>query len=581
MGFKCVPQATGLTVGDPKPNRKTGRPPRHRHNGFGWCLECMEERATVSKTVDRTLTHTNDYHGGPRSARAFWNAFEEELATEHQTVIHRKDGTTVTRAFRKDGVPLAGVIINPPDEVWRTWDEDTRTRFVDDSMAVMEEFEPRLFSRSHVRAHVTHNDEGGDHHLLYDTFDDDGRCNGNLLDAQLLHRLCEEYPAAMRERGWDLEDLDVTDWERMKTDEEYAAERRQKLKDGRLNTNEYARRKNEEAAQAAVEARIAAEEAARDALQRQLAATQAAQRVREEADIAIEAAQEAARADMEHAALMIELAAEQDAQALRDAILDDAEADADSIREDARADADAERRRVRRDVDDAARQVEMARREADTIVKTAHEDAEAILAHADERATDIVSDARQKAVNVTADAFVAISEVRAKVEEREQAAETREQEAREAREAYKAAETAYRDATPTVAGISPEEFAERLMGRLVTEATPRRNPMTHMANFADDAAPQPQQPEILGDRQTFNALKVVRGFINRVLGGIRQVAISVAREISREQARTQAPDKHAVARAKQDEKDFYASLVGSKTEMGGVSHGRGDSQMSR
>lgn len=226
MGFKCVPQATGLTVGDPKPNRKTGRPPRHRHNGLGWCMEAMEERASKSKTVDRTLTHTNDYHGGPRSARAFWEAFEEELATEHQTVIKRKDGTTMTRAFRKDGVPLAGVVINPPDEVWRELDEATRTRFVDDSMEVMEEFEPRLFSRSHVRAHVTHNDEGGDHHILYDTFDDEGRCHGNFLDAKLLHRLCEVYPAAMRERGWDLEDLDLTDWERMKTDEEYAARRR-------------------------------------------------------------------------------------------------------------------------------------------------------------------------------------------------------------------------------------------------------------------------------------------------------------------------------------------------------------------
>lgn len=276
MGFKCVPQATGLTMGDPKPAKKTGRAPKHRHNGFGWLMECMEERASKSVTVDRTLTSTNDYHGLPRSARAFWADFEQEIADEHPTIIHRKDGTIQRRAFRKDGVPLVGTVLNPPDEVWAAMDADERKRFVADHLAVMEEFEPRLFSRSHIRVHVTHNDEGGDDHIAYDTFDEDGKCWGHLLDAQLLSKLNEYYPAAMRKLGWELEDLDTTDWERAKTDEEYAADRREKRRQGRLNTNAYIRRDNEQAAHDAAEARLVAEEGAAKALERELASTKAA-----------------------------------------------------------------------------------------------------------------------------------------------------------------------------------------------------------------------------------------------------------------------------------------------------------------
>ena len=290
MGWKCVPQATGLLMHDPEPSKKTGKPPRHRHNGLGWCLECMEERASRSATLDRTRTVTNDYHGLVSSAREFWKDFETEIDEEHRTVIHRKDGSTVSRAFRKDGVPLVGVIFNPPDEVSDAWDDTTYQKFIDDSMAVMESFEPRLFSRSHVRVHVTHRDEGGTHdHVAYDTFSEDGKCNGNLLDAKRLHDLCAFYPQAMRELGWtDMDDLDLTDWKRMQADAEYAVERREKLRQQRLDTNAYIRKDNQRKAIEALQLSLEA-----NAETAMILHEQEAERVRHEAKL--DAMQEHAR----------------------------------------------------------------------------------------------------------------------------------------------------------------------------------------------------------------------------------------------------------------------------------------------
>lgn len=295
MGWKCVPQAAGLLMHDPEPSKKTGKAPRHRFNGLGWCLECMEERASRSATLDRTRTVTNDYHGLVSSAREFWEDFETEIDEEHRTVIHRKDSSTVSRAFRKDGVPLVGVIFNPPDEVSDAWDDATYQKFIDDSMSVMESFEPRLFSRSHVRVHVTHRDEGGTHdHVAYDTFSDDGKCNGNLLDAKRLHDLCGYYPQAMRELGWtDMDDLDLTDWKRMRFDAEYASERREKLRQQRLDTNSYIRKDNQRKAVDALQLALKA-----DAETEMLLHEQEIERVRHEAKM---------DALQEHAQIVFEL----------------------------------------------------------------------------------------------------------------------------------------------------------------------------------------------------------------------------------------------------------------------------------
>lgn len=85
----------------------------------------------------------------------------------------------------------------------------------------------------------------------------------------------------------------------------------------------------------------------------------------QQADIAIEAAREAARHDMAHSMFMAEIAAEQDAQMIRDAVLVDAEEEADRIREEARVDAKVEREDAARSASQAQEEAETARREAE------------------------------------------------------------------------------------------------------------------------------------------------------------------------------------------------------------------------
>jgi hypothetical protein len=51
-----------------------------------------------------------------------------------------------------------------------------------------------------------------------------------LVDAAFLVRVNQRYPEMMRDRGWDLDDLDVTDWKRYKKNEDYRRERQEKRK---------------------------------------------------------------------------------------------------------------------------------------------------------------------------------------------------------------------------------------------------------------------------------------------------------------------------------------------------------------
>lgn len=250
------------------------------------------------------------------------------------------------------------------------------------------------------------------------------------------------------------------------------------------------------------------------------------------------------------------------------------------------AEAEAAREVAEARAEAAAREAEVSEtraRDAETQVTKAQEQVVAIVEAAKTEASELRQAAEEDAKSTRQNAEIAQAQadlIESQASKKLQAAEKREQEARTARDAYRVAETAYKDATPTVAGVPPVEFAKRLIGRLVSLATPRKNPMARMANFGDEAQASTQQ-ETLGNQQAFNALKVVRGWINKALGGIERVANDVAREIAREQGKTPKPEKQAIAEARQAEKDWYANLVGSKTEMGGTTHGRGDSQMSR
>lgn len=69
--------------------------------------------------------------------------------------------------------------------------------------------------------------------------DENNKYCGNLLDAKLLSNINKNYPVMMRQRGWEMDDLDTTDWERYKEDEDYRLERKQKFRDNGKSVNKH------------------------------------------------------------------------------------------------------------------------------------------------------------------------------------------------------------------------------------------------------------------------------------------------------------------------------------------------------
>ena len=237
----------GLVRGEPKKGAK------HRANGGKILREAGEERHSKTNHLDRTLSHLNEYTGFA-SGDECWDDMEARAGSYRQKVKGKtKTGEEVTRerGLRKDAVIGWAVIIHPADEVTRDWTWEDFDRFDEDSMAVLAEISPELFSEANERMSATHKDEAGKHrHHFGDCIAEDGTYCGNLIDAKLLVEINERFPAMMRERGWDVADMDRTDWERAKKDKAYAAERLAKRESQRLDTNAHVRREKEKATQA-------------------------------------------------------------------------------------------------------------------------------------------------------------------------------------------------------------------------------------------------------------------------------------------------------------------------------------------
>ena len=237
----------GLVRGEPKPGAK------HRANGGKILREAGEERHSKTNHLDRTLSHLNEYTGFA-SGDECWGDMEARAGAYRQKVKGKtKTGEEIIRekGLRKDAVIGWAVIIHPADEATRDWTWDEFDRFDKDSMAVLAEICPELFREANVRMTATHKDEVGKHrHRFGDCIAEDGSYCGNKIDAKLLAKINEQFPRMMRERGWEVADMDVTDWDRAKKDSTYAAERLAKRESQRLDTNAHVRREKDKAAQA-------------------------------------------------------------------------------------------------------------------------------------------------------------------------------------------------------------------------------------------------------------------------------------------------------------------------------------------
>ena len=243
--MKCAPQIMGLVRQDyPKG--------KHRANGKAICLEAGKERISQSNTLNKDLSHFNRY-GGHDSGMETWLEIEEE-ANEYVTTFTDKNGVTRERKLKSDAVIGFAVIFNPPAEVCSDWTDEEYEKFYADSWEALYEIEPRLFRDENIRMSAEHFDEGLEevsedetpkdrhlHHICVSK-DENGRFCGNLIDAKLLSTINLKYPKLMRDRGWDMEDLDVTDWDKYKNDEKYREERKKALSKHGKSVNEHIKR---------------------------------------------------------------------------------------------------------------------------------------------------------------------------------------------------------------------------------------------------------------------------------------------------------------------------------------------------
>lgn len=246
MGFKCAPQILGLTRGSPK--NDSGKKQKHRADGraiageLGRFKSESHERLTNSDTYDASRSYLNKYTMYENGFEA-WDAIVNR-ANEYRSVGKTKDGKEYTRSLRQDAVVGFAVIINPPSDVCAHWSDEEYGKFYLDSLECLAEIEPRIFATKNIVMQAEHFDEGASSndrhiHILGECKDQEGHYCGNIIDAKLLATINKIFPNMMRERGWDLDDLDTTDWNRMKSDEAYRTERKRRRKTQGQSVNKY------------------------------------------------------------------------------------------------------------------------------------------------------------------------------------------------------------------------------------------------------------------------------------------------------------------------------------------------------
>lgn len=300
-------------------------------------------RKSASETYDRSRTINNKYTGH-QTANDVLKALEGE-ADQQQVevkVTDRETGEPVVRkrALASNAVIGVAVIYKPPCEIAKGWPKEKYDRFIRDSKEVMaslpcgkmnkkgeiigEKF--YLFREENIIASAEHHDEGArscpdtvelHEHDIYIPKDQHGKYNGHLIDALFLSAVVNRnYPRMMRERGWDIDDCDVTDWELFAKDEGYRTRRRTKIRQGGKPVNNYVADKNRKEAEAVLaEARELVEKTAVSCREAVAQAKTEAAAIREEARAdaeRIDREKEQAEADRDQA--------EQEAKTARDRI---------------------------------------------------------------------------------------------------------------------------------------------------------------------------------------------------------------------------------------------------------------------
>lgn len=513
MGWQCVPQVKGLVRGDGM--RKDGKgQSKHRANASAIIHEAflikdpntgkpVQVRKSASDTYDVKRTKNNKYTG-PMTADDVVEALEEE-AVNHPVKVQVKDKETGEivirkRALRPEAVIGVAVIYNPPCEVARNWTPEQYDKFFRDCEEVMAQIpfckmdkksrpvdggEHYLLRTENIVAGVEHWDEGepgdppvytGHKHDIYIPADQDGAYHGQLIDALNLSVMVNRmFAPKMRERGWDIDDPDYTEWEDFDTNPTYRAKRKAKIREGGKTVNNHradkrlnaATEKLNEAQETVNQAVNVLEEANRKDKDAD-GKIREAERVKQEAIEEKEQARAEAEAMLTDAAedaggtiAQVQAEAELDALAAQDIMQLEAEIEAAALLAEVRSDADGIRTAAQAAAAEAGREKAQAEAARD---KAKQEAADAVTAK--QAAEKDMNAAREQQV-LAQMAIEPLTELKARVQEEVEEAKQARDEARSDVEAARAEKTRLE---AELADIKPDVEFNKIQLKAQTES---------------------------------------------------------------------------------------------------------------
>lgn len=214
----------------------------HCGNAKAVAEEGLNERHSSDEDINRELTATNFYYGEIQSGKElvdYWN----DMADNYRVKL--KNGKE--RKLRSDaGIGFAG-ISKPAIDYMNTLSPALRQKYFDDTLEILNDIYGDYGMV--IDTAVIHYDEGNPH-MHYYGHDPEYKL-GKKLGLPLYKRLNTEYPARMRELGWELDDLvgyDVDKAKEMSDDERktYNAECRAKRESHGLSASEYKARKKQQ-----------------------------------------------------------------------------------------------------------------------------------------------------------------------------------------------------------------------------------------------------------------------------------------------------------------------------------------------
>lgn len=225
-------------------NSKTGKAAKTCGVGSAW-REMNDERLGRDTTIDRDMTHLNVWMEG--------NTLDdvESIVQEKISEINDDRKQHNLRSLRNDAVSVAEIVEKPNIEIMRNLSYEDRVKLLNDSHEVMKKLIHDWNPNWQIIEAVQHHDEFGglsahNHELvLLSSKDKNGVATmqaKNELNLKFFNYINSNYPAQMRQRGYEIDDIKTYD----RLSDEEKEERRLRPKEHGVDAYTYKQKKQEE-----------------------------------------------------------------------------------------------------------------------------------------------------------------------------------------------------------------------------------------------------------------------------------------------------------------------------------------------